>query len=57
MWLALRANIRQVLESVTLAAVVSNSLPEPIVTLSDDPDAAEQRESHVAQGPGAASEG
>jgi len=56
-WLALRANIRQVLESVTLATVVSNSLPEPIVTLSDDPDAAAQRESRFAQGPGAASEG
>jgi Rrf2 family protein len=29
-WLALRANIRQVLESVTLADVVTGELPEPI---------------------------
>jgi Rrf2 family protein len=51
-WLALRANIRQVLESVTLADVVSGSLPEPIETLAQHPDAALQRESPFAQGPG-----
>ena len=28
-WIALRANIRQVLETVTLAAVVAGELPEP----------------------------
>ena len=42
-WLALRANIRQVLESVTLADVVSGSLPEPIGTLAEHPDASEPR--------------
>src|SRR5687767_6970185 len=41
-WLALRANIRQVLESVTLADIVSGSLPEPIGTLGQHPDAALQ---------------
>lgn len=42
-WLALRANIRQVLETVTLADVVAGSLPEPIGTLARHPDAAEER--------------
>jgi Rrf2 family protein len=51
-WLALRANIRQVLESVTLTDVVDGSLPEPIGTLAEHPDAALQRESRFAQGPG-----
>jgi Rrf2 family protein len=51
-WLALRANIRQILESVTLADVVSGSLPEPIGTLAEHPDSALQRESPFAQGPG-----
>jgi len=51
-WLALRANIRQILESVTLADVVSGLLPEPIGTLAEHPDSALQRESRFAQGPG-----
>ena len=51
-WLALRANIRQVLESVTLTDVVSGSLPEPIGTLAQHPDAALQRENRFEQGPG-----
>jgi len=51
-WLALRVNIRQVLESVTLADVVSGSLPEPLQTLSHHPDAVEPRASRFAQGPG-----
>ena len=42
-WLALRVNIRQVLETVTLADVVNGSLPEPIGTLAEHPEAAEQR--------------
>ena len=42
-WLALRANIRQVLETATLADVVSGALPEPIGTLAAHPEAAEQR--------------
>ena len=43
-WLALRANIRQVLESVTLADVVAGSLPEPIGTLARHPEASTQRD-------------
>jgi Rrf2 family protein len=42
-WLALRANIRQVLETATVADVVSGSLPEPIGTLAAHPEAAQQR--------------
>jgi Rrf2 family protein len=37
-WLALRANVRQVLESVTLADVVGGQLPEPVLQLSEHPD-------------------
>ncbi len=51
-WLALRVNIRQVLESVTLADVVSGALPAPIDTLAQHPDATLQRDSRFAQGPG-----
>ena len=51
-WLALRANIRQVLESVTLADVVAGRLPEPIGSLAQHPDAVEPRVSRFAQGPG-----
>ena len=50
-WLALRTNIRQVLESVTLADVVGGALPEPIPTLAKHPDATLQRDSRFAQGP------
>jgi Rrf2 family protein len=51
-WLALRANIRQVLESVTLAHVVSGELPEPIGTLAAHPDATKPRiPSRFAHGP------
>jgi Rrf2 family protein len=42
-WLALRANVRQVLESVTLADVVDDELPEPIAALSRRPEARAQR--------------
>ena len=37
-WVALRANIRQVLESVTLADVVRGDLPEPVLGLSRHPE-------------------
>lgn len=50
-WLALRANIRQVLESVTLADVVTGSLPEPIGTLAEHPDASLQRQPGFAHRP------
>ena len=36
-WLALRANIRQVLESVTLADVAAGELPESIGTIAGHP--------------------
>jgi Rrf2 family protein len=42
-WLALRANIRQVLESVTLASVVEGDLPPPVRDLASRPEAAEPR--------------
>ena len=37
-WLALRANVRQVLESVTLADLVRGELPGPVLQLSEHPD-------------------
>ena len=37
-WIALRANIREVLESVTLADIVSGTLPPEIVALTEGPD-------------------
>jgi Rrf2 family protein len=51
-WLALRANIRTVLESVTLADVVAGELPEPIGTLAGHPDVTQSRApSRFAHGP------
>ena len=53
-WLALRANIRQVLESVTIADVVAEDLPEPIGTLAEHPDAKQPRTpSRFRRGPAA----
>jgi Rrf2 family protein len=37
-WIALRANIREVLEQVTLADVVSGKLPPEVVELTEKPD-------------------
>jgi Rrf2 family protein len=37
-WLALRANVREVLESVTLADLVDRDLPQPVLRLSEHPD-------------------
>jgi Rrf2 family protein len=37
-WLALRANVREVLESVSLADLVDRDLPQPVLRLSEDPD-------------------
>jgi Rrf2 family protein len=42
-WLALRANVRQVLESVTLADIVKGELPQPVLRLSEHPDAISER--------------
>ncbi len=39
LWIAVRANLRAVLESVTLADIVHGSLPEPVPTLTRDPEA------------------
>ena len=37
-WVALRANIRQVLESTTLADVVDHRLPAPVTAILDRPE-------------------
>ena len=37
-WIALRANIRDILESVTLADVVAGDLPEPVREIAARPD-------------------
>lgn len=39
MWVALRANLRGVLEGVTLADLASGELPANVAQLTDDPDA------------------
>ena len=38
-WIAVRANLRAVLETVTLADLVEDSLPDPVVELTQDPKA------------------
>jgi Rrf2 family protein len=38
-WIAVRANLRAVLESVTLADIVEGELPSSITELTDDPEA------------------
>ena len=38
-WVAVRANLRAVLETVTLADLISGELPKPIAELIADPDA------------------
>jgi Rrf2 family protein len=38
-WIAVRANLRAVLETVTLADLVEGSLPAPVEELTRDPDA------------------
>jgi Rrf2 family protein len=38
-WIAVRANLRAVLESVTLADLVQGELPTPITELTRDPEA------------------
>ena len=50
-WIALRANIRQVLETVTLAAVVAGELPQPVLGLAEHPEAAHGREPRFASPP------
>jgi Rrf2 family protein len=38
-WIAVRANLRAVVEQVTVADVAAGSLPDEIVALAEDPDA------------------
>jgi len=38
-WIAVRANLRAVLESVTLADIVDGTLPEPVTELTRNPEA------------------
>lgn len=42
-WIALRANMREVLESVTLADVVASQLPEPIRAIVSDSEVWQDR--------------
>jgi len=42
-WVALRANVRAVLESVTLADVAANRLPEPVRSIAAHPEASAPR--------------
>jgi Rrf2 family protein len=37
-WVALRANVREILESVTLADLVNGNLPEPVQTIAEHPE-------------------
>ncbi|MDO0927864.1 Rrf2 family transcriptional regulator [Streptomyces sp. TG1A-8] len=39
LWIALRANVRRVLEGVTVADLAADTLPEPVRTLAADPAA------------------
>jgi Rrf2 family protein len=38
-WIAVRANLRAVLESVTLADIAEGNLPKPVTILTQDPEA------------------
>jgi len=38
-WIAVRANLRAVLEAVTLADLAAGALPEPVKSLAADPEA------------------
>ncbi|MEU3828863.1 Rrf2 family transcriptional regulator [Streptomyces sp. SID486] len=39
LWIALRANVRRVLEGVTIADLAADALPEPVRTLAAEPAA------------------
>jgi len=43
MWIAVRANLRKVLERVTIADLVAGTLPRSVDKLADDPDAWQPR--------------
>ena len=38
-WIAVRANLRAVLEAVTLADIAAGNLPKPVTVLTQDPEA------------------
>jgi Rrf2 family protein len=38
-WIAVRANLRAVLEAVTLADIAEGNLPKPVTVLTQDPEA------------------
>ena len=42
-WIAVRANLRAVLEHVTVADVAAGELPEDVLALAEDPDARRHR--------------
>jgi Rrf2 family protein len=42
-WIALRANIREILETVSLADVVAGQLPDPVRNIASQPDVWETR--------------
>jgi Rrf2 family protein len=42
-WIALRANIREILEAVTIADIVAGKLPEPVRGLVSDPEVRRER--------------
>ena len=48
-WIALRASLRLVLESVTLADILSGQLPAPVAELLTAPDAWQRRPSGMAR--------
>ncbi|WP_405797428.1 RrF2 family transcriptional regulator [Streptomyces longwoodensis] len=39
LWIALRANVRRILEGVTVADIAADALPEPVRTLAAEPAA------------------
>ena len=39
LWIALRANVRRILEGVTIADIAANALPEPVKELAAEPTA------------------
>lgn len=39
LWIALRANVRRILEGVTIADIAANALPEPVKELAAEPAA------------------
>jgi Rrf2 family protein len=43
LWIGMRASIRKVMESVTIAHLLDGRLPRPIRTLVDDPDSWQRR--------------